>query len=157
MPRLSRISTRRALRAQIVLPRNSHVHGLARAEWEKLCTCFVISSCSSRGKVAKVSNLVPIRNGMAVLLKPRACRYHSLTEFNVDFRDRSNMKSSATASLQTSGSMLTNSRWPPKSHMEKVIVVRRTEMVFSMKLTPAILTQPHPAMKMRYDAPSVWM
>lgn len=29
-------------------------------------TCFVISSCSSRGKVAKVSNFVPIRNGIAV-------------------------------------------------------------------------------------------
>jgi hypothetical protein len=31
-----------------------------------ILTCFVISSCSSRGKVANVSNLVPIRNGMAV-------------------------------------------------------------------------------------------
>ena len=29
-------------------------------------TCFVISSCSSLGNVAKVSYLVPIRNGMAV-------------------------------------------------------------------------------------------
>jgi hypothetical protein len=32
--------------------------------------------------------------------------------------------------------MLTNSRWPPRSHMENVIVVLRTEMVFSIKLTP---------------------
>lgn len=31
-------------------------------------TCFVISSCSSRGNVEKVSNLVPIRNGIAVCL-----------------------------------------------------------------------------------------
>ncbi len=29
-------------------------------------TCFVISSCSSRGNVEKVSNFVPIRNGIAV-------------------------------------------------------------------------------------------
>ena len=46
------------------------------------------------------------------------------------------MKRMATASLQTRGNMLTNSRWPPKSHIEKVIVVRLTEIVFSMKLTP---------------------
>ena len=71
------------------------------------------------------------------LLNPRACRYHSLTEFNVDFRDRSNMKRIATASLHTSGSMFTNSRCPPRSQIEKVIVVRRTVIVFSMKFTPA--------------------
>jgi len=122
-------------------------------------TCFVISSCSSRGKVANWSNFVPIRNGMAVwtrrvsqkiiftflhvrstrmltLLKPRACRYHSFTEFKVDFRERSNINRIATASLHTRGSMLTNSRWPPKSQMENVMVVRRTEIVFSIKLTP---------------------
>jgi hypothetical protein len=33
--------------------------------------------------------------------------------------------------------MFTNSRWPPRSQMEKVISVFRIEMVFSMKLTPA--------------------
>jgi len=107
---------------------------MARA---KRLACFVISSCSSLGNVAKVSNLVPIRKGIAVLLNPRAWRYHSLTELSVDFRDRSNMKSIATASLQTRGSMFTNSLWPPRSHIENVIVVRRTEMVFSMKLSPA--------------------
>lgn len=46
------------------------------------------------------------------------------------------MKRIATASLHTSGSMFTNSLWPPKSHIENVIVVLRTEIVFSMKLTP---------------------
>jgi hypothetical protein len=46
------------------------------------------------------------------------------------------MKRIATASLQTKGSMFTNSLCPPKSQIENVIVVRRTEMVFSMKLTP---------------------
>jgi len=51
-------------------------------------------------------------------------------------RVRSNMKRMATASLQTSGSMLTNSRWPPRSQIEKVISVLRMEIVFSMKLTP---------------------
>lgn len=70
------------------------------------------------------------------LLNPRAWRYHSFTELRVDFRERSNMKRMATASLQTRGSMFTNSLWPPKSHIENVIVVRRTEIVFSMKLTP---------------------
>lgn len=33
--------------------------------------------------------------------------------------------------------MLTNSLWPPRSHIEKVISVFRIDMVFSMKLTPA--------------------
>jgi hypothetical protein len=56
--------------------------------------------------------------------------------FSVDLRVRSNMKRIATASLQTRGSMLTNSRCPPRSHIEKVISVLRIEMVFSMKLTP---------------------
>src|SRR6266700_3432507 len=70
------------------------------------------------------------------LLNPRACRYHSFTELSVDLRDRSNMNKMATASLQTSGSMFTNSRCPPRSQMENVIVVRRTEIVFSIKLTP---------------------
>lgn len=73
---------------------------------------------------------------MAVLLKPLPCRYHSLIEFKVLFLVRSNMNNMATASLHTRGSMLTNSRWPPRSHMEKVISVFRIEIVFSMKLTP---------------------
>lgn len=46
------------------------------------------------------------------------------------------MKRIATASLHTSGSMFTNSRWPPKSQIENVIVVRRTLIVFSIKFTP---------------------
>jgi hypothetical protein len=73
---------------------------------------------------------------LLTLLKPLACLYHSLTEFNVLFLDKSNMNRIATASLHTNGSMFTNSRWPPKSHIEKVMVVRRTEIVFSIKLTP---------------------
>ena len=77
---------------------------------------------------------------MAVLLKPRPCLYHSLMEFRVLFRVRSNMKRMATASLQTRGSMFTNSRWPPRSQIEKVISVLRMDMVFSMKLTPVILS-----------------
>ena len=60
-----------------------------------------------------------------------------MTEFNVLFLERSNMKRIATASLHTSGSIFTNSLWPPKSHIEKVMVVRRTDIVFSIKLTPA--------------------
>ena len=75
--------------------------------------------------------------GGRTLLNPRACRYHSFTELSVDFRDRSNMNKMATASLQTRGNIFTNSRWPPRSHIEKVMVVLRTEMVFSIKLTPA--------------------
>ena len=50
------------------------------------------------------------------------------------------MKSMATASLQTRGSMLTNSRWPPRSQIEKVISVLRIEIVFSMKLTPLMVS-----------------
>jgi hypothetical protein len=46
------------------------------------------------------------------LLKPLACRYHSLTLFNVDLRDRSNINKIATASLHTKGNIFTNSRCP---------------------------------------------
>jgi hypothetical protein len=35
--------------------------------------------------------------------------------------------------------MLTNSRCPPKSQIEKVISVLRMEIVFSMKLTPVVI------------------
>jgi len=62
----------------------------------------------------------------------------TLTLLRVAFLERSNMKRMATASLQTSGSMLTNSFWPPRSQMEKVISVLRMEMVFSMKFTPKV-------------------
>jgi hypothetical protein len=44
------------------------------------------------------------------LLKPLVCLYHSRMLFNVDFRVKSNMKRIATASLETSGSIDTNSR-----------------------------------------------
>lgn len=103
-------------------------------------TCVDISSCSSRGKLTKWSYFVPTKKGIAVLLKPRPWRYHSLMELSVLFRVRSNMKSMATASLQTRGSMLTNSRWPPRSQIEKVISVFRIEIVFSMKLTPEVVS-----------------
>jgi len=101
-------------------------------------TCRVISSCSSCAKVLNASYFVPTKNGIAVcpnkvssqllplstfrrlarqtlvdrhtLLNPLACLYHSLIELRVDFRDKSNMNRIATASLHTSGSMLTNSR-----------------------------------------------
>lgn len=46
------------------------------------------------------------------------------------------MNRMATASLHTKGSMFTNSRCPPRSQIENVMVVLRTEIVFSMKLTP---------------------
>lgn len=42
--------------------RTPALHGVARQSR----TCLVISSCSSLENVAKVSNLVPIKNGMAV-------------------------------------------------------------------------------------------
>ena len=118
-------------------------------------TCCVISSFSSSGRVLNLSNFVPIKNGMAVLLKPLACLYlrekkrkeaesmkenergggrraspdHSLTLLSVAFLERSNMKRMATASLQTNGSMFTNSFCPPRSQMLKVISVLRMEIV----------------------------
>ena len=39
--------------------------------FEKRLACFVISSCSSRGRAAKASYLVPIRTGIAVCDEPR--------------------------------------------------------------------------------------
>lgn len=81
-------------------------------------TCLVISSWSSLGRPANTSNLVPTRKGIAVLLNPLACLYHSFIELSVLFLERSNMKRIATASLQTSGSMLTNSRWPVRREWE---------------------------------------
>ena len=107
-------------------------------------TCVEISSWSSFGKLTKWSYLVPTRKGMAVLLNPRPCLYHSLMEFRVLFLVRSNMKRMATASLQTRGSILTNSLWPPKSQIEKVISVFRIDIVFSIKFTPSILQQALP-------------
>ena len=89
----------------------------------------------------KWSYFVPMSRGIAVLLKPLPWRYHSLIELRVLLRVRSNMNSSATASLQTRGSMLTNSRWPPKSQIENVISVLRIEIVFSMKLTPRSISR----------------
>jgi len=59
----------------------------------------------------------------------------------VDFLERSNMKKMATASLHTSGSILKNSRCPPKSHILKVISVFLKRMVFSRKFTPAWMTK----------------
>ena len=56
-------------------------------------------------------------DGKLTLLKPLACLYHSFTLFRVVFRVRSNIKSIATASLETRGSMETNSRWPPRSQI----------------------------------------
>lgn len=50
-------------------------------------------------------------------MNPLACLYHSFTEFKVVFRVKSNMNKIATASLLTSGSMDTNSRWPPRSQI----------------------------------------
>jgi hypothetical protein len=64
-----------------------------------------------------------------------------LMEFSVLFRVKSNMKSMATASLQTSGNMFTNSRWPPRSQIENVISVFLIEIVFSIKLTPVAVSK----------------
>jgi hypothetical protein len=44
------------------------------------------------------------------LLNPLACLYHSFILFRVDFLVRSNMNRMATASFDTRGNMLTNSR-----------------------------------------------
>jgi hypothetical protein len=119
----------------------------ACCQWnQRVDTCFVISSWSSLGKLTRWSNFVPTKNGIAVyislrstghtLLNPLACRYHSLMELRVDFRLKSNMNNIATASLHTRGNIFTNSRWPPKSHIENVISVFRILIVFSIKLTP---------------------
>ena len=70
------------------------------------------------------------------LFSPLAWRYHSFMLMRVDFRDRSNMKNMVTASLQTRGNMLRNSRCPPRSHILNVISVFRRIMVFSIKFTP---------------------
>jgi hypothetical protein len=90
---------------------------------------------------------------MLTLLKPLACRYHSLILLSVDFRERSNMNKIATASLQTSGNILTNSRWPPRSHIENVISVFRMEIVFSMKLKTNMSNQVGPTLKIAYLTP----
>ena len=130
-----------ALAKRLACTRQQNIPSLSRID--SRLTCIDISSWSSRGKLTKWSYLVPIKNGIAVLLNPRPCRYHSLIELSVLFLVRSNMNRIATASLHTSGSMLTNSRCPPRSHIEKVISVFRIEMVFSMKLTPADVSHMH--------------
>ena len=94
---------------------------------------------------------------MLTRLNPLACRYHSLIEFSVCRRVRSNINKIATASLQTRGSILTNSLWPkidklmtksltgvilpPRSQILNVISVLRMHIVFSIKLTPSIMEE----------------
>jgi hypothetical protein len=69
-------------------------------------------------------------------------------ELRVDFLDKSNINRIATASLQTRGSIFTNSRCPssgyyvfliklpPRSQILKVISVPLIAIVFSIKFTP---------------------
>ena len=59
---------------------------------------------------------------------------------SVTLRVRSKMNSSASASLHTSGSIIANSRWPPRSQIENVISLFRSAIVFSMKFTPSVCT-----------------
>jgi hypothetical protein len=77
MPTSNKISARRALLVQIFSPdvngismNYKRIHtrrkSIKTRMKVKVRACFVISSCSSRGKVAKVSNFVPIRKGIAV-------------------------------------------------------------------------------------------
>lgn len=73
---------------------------------------------------------------MITLLKPRAWRNQSLTLLSVDVLVKSKRKRIACASLQTRGSIFTNSLCPPRSQMLNVIMVPRTETDFSMKFTP---------------------
>lgn len=74
-------------------------------------TCLVTSSWCSTDSVVNTSYFVPTKNATAGRLSPRACRYHSLTEVRVDFRERSNIKKIADASLHTKGNIERNSRW----------------------------------------------
>lgn len=106
----------------------------------KCCKHIVFRTNQERDRRLRKGIRVKHMKGRAglTLLNPLACRYHSFTEFKVDFLDKSNMNNMATASLHTSGSMFTNSRCPPRSQIENVIVVRRTEIVFSIKLTPSV-------------------
>lgn len=54
------------LRKPLCLDHRSQTSVQATTAWGKVCTCFVISSCSSLGNVENVSNLVPIKKGIAV-------------------------------------------------------------------------------------------
>ena len=91
---------------------------------------------------------------MYTIVIPLTCRYQSRRLLRVDSLDRSNVKSIATASLHTSGSILANCFWPfffigilstnhihlpPRSHILNVISVCRMDIVFSIKLTPFLL------------------
>ena len=72
-------------------------------------------SPAPRGEARK--HVVPSARTACAARFSRGALYHSLM-LVVDLRDRSNMNRIA-ASLQTSGSMLRNSRCPPRSQMEK--------------------------------------
>jgi hypothetical protein len=75
----------------------------------------------------------------------------------VDFLERSNMRKMVTASLQTRGSMLMNSRCPPRSQMLKVISVFLKVIVFSMKLTPDEERQMRGGEGRARERPNVWI
>ena len=71
----------------------------------------VIKLCSyEKGNCRLPSIILYVGHRGGTLLNPLACRYHSLIELSVDFRLKSNINNMATASLQTKGNILTNSR-----------------------------------------------
>lgn len=77
---------------------------------------------------------------VCTLLKPRACRYHSLMLLSVDFRDRSNINSSATASLHTNGNIETNSRWPNNNNNNNNFIKKsKSKYSLSLSLSPNLL------------------
>lgn len=65
------------LRETLCLDDDGQTRAKVTVSCDKVRTCLVISSCSSLGKVENVSNLVPIKKGIAVYGKnviSQACR-----------------------------------------------------------------------------------
>ena len=54
------------LRETLCLDGDGQARAKATVAWDQVRTCLVISSCSSLGNVENVSNLVPIKKGIAV-------------------------------------------------------------------------------------------
>ena len=128
----------RALKTLITLIGTAGAQKMSGARIARAKRRAISSTCRcSSGSRASWSHLQPTITGTAHLVKERAFSCHLRIESRLSRRHRSNMSSTAAASLHTSGSIDSKCE-PPMSHTLNVISCPCTLTVFSMKLTPCV-------------------